>query len=73
MTAPDGVDAIEPEKRAKPRPGGRGFVSRLTSDGHRSAALVFLRPRGLLGGLVDRLRTSGSLLRLCTTVIPVHG
>src|SRR3954454_22015471 len=55
MTAPHGVDAIEPEKRAKPRPGGRGFVSRLTSDGHRSAALVFLLPRGLLGGLVDRL------------------
>src|SRR3954451_14303002 len=37
MTAPHGVDAIEPENRAKPRPGGRGFVSRLTSDGHRSA------------------------------------
>src|SRR4051812_43611298 len=50
MTAPHGVDAIEPEKRAKPRPGGGGFVSRLTSDGHRSAALVFLLPRGLLGG-----------------------
>src|SRR3954454_9516312 len=25
MTAPHGVDAIEPEKRAKPRPGGRGL------------------------------------------------